>query len=642
MAEPTEQENIDAGMERLEELADSFDEELVERAGAAAFADRARRQPWLLAGVSDGMGLHVTVAAIEAGLMDQGVGVYYEPPALLKMDDDGNPVSPVHWARYQNALALEEFAEERGVDLTVLSSDILLAPQRGLKGDVKGDVPEFPQHVRDVFEEVRAEAPKSDAIFIDSVAFGKWISPREGEEPVEVPNVDFQGRIVSSEPKQYHPRGYQETLDTMGRNHGRLLEKFREFGWLGGDALTAFFTWAGGSQNVEVLEGIYGRGSLGDAKILAERDVVEFRLEHGLELGEHAIVRLPAFLSAALMAIPGGGLFGLVSRKTLQHYGVHRDIPELAARMLRRLFGTEWVRENPIAQVELDANESLYMSEISSRVEDAHREIEAYRREQPEEERDEPIPPEKSAELLEGYVPWNYQSVLGRFRPGEDSGETEAEYQVEETESPFRDHLRAPFAAATAAAYRRVVSLDESPEAGAKTVRDRFESDAGEAADAFAADSRADRVLRGHVRAERGTGTDERRIERTIHSADGELGTGVTTVSAEPAELDVPEWLGEPAGSALEGAETLSESTFAGEDTDGPLLRAISVVGFAEAEVLSSGRARGLEGRVEWTVNLAALADVEERLQTYTRRIDDRLVATVVDAGGTPVARLAF
>jgi len=640
MSEPTERENIEAGMERLERIAASFDEELLEAAAAAEFADRARRQPWLVAGVSDGMGLHVTVAAIESGLVEQGVGVYYEPPALLKTDDEGDPVSSVHWARYQNALALEVFAEERGVDLRVLSSDMLLAPQRGLKGDVKGDIPEFPDDVRESFEGMRGRAEISDAVFIDSVAFGKWICPREGEDSIEVPNVDFQGRIVSAETKKYHPRGYQETLDTMGRNHGRLLERLREFGWLGEEALTAFFTWAGGSQNVEVLDGIYGRGSLGDAKIIAERDVVEFRLEHGLELGEHAIVRLPAFLSAALMAIPGGGLFGLVSRKTLKEHGVHRDIPELAARMLRRLFGPEWVRRNPIAQIELDANESLHLSEIADRVAEAQKSIREYRRQQPEEERDEPIPTQKSAELLEGYVPWNYRSILGRFRPGEEAEGSRAEFEVDGSARELSDRLKAPVGSTTLAAFRRVTEVDPAVQRGVRSIRDRFEpAESGSGTGAWGRGR--DERLRGGVEIGGDGGGPERRIGRTVvDEGGGRIGSGETELSEEPAEFESLDWIGDPAGVSPQVSREDLEELTEGGSFDQPLVRAGAVVAFGEAALVASGRVGGGVSAVEWTVDLEALSDLRGGLGTYARRLDDALVATVVDERGEPVGRL--
>lgn len=423
------EQNIAAGMARLEALSASFERATVDQIAAMPHSSRVADQPWLLAGVSDGMGLHTTLAAIDAGVLKYGVGIYYEPEALLKLDDDGQPVSAVHFARYQNALALEKYARDRGVEFEVLFADIMMAPRRGLKGDIKEEAGEFPAEVKEAFERARAKAPRNDAIFVDSVAFGKWICPRDGHDPVAAPSVDFDGQIVATRTKSFHARGYQETLDTMGRNHAKLLDAMVEFGWLGPAALTAFFTWAGGSQNVDALEGVYGRGALGDAKIIAERDVVAFRLNHGLSHGAHAIVRLPAFLSAALMAIPGAGLFGLISRKVLSEHGVYWDMPELSAVMLQKLFGPSWVRENPISQIELDTAEILHMDEISEAVSQAHQRIADYRATQPEDARKQPIGVQKSLEILEGLVPANYPDILERFRPnlsGSDTSTTAA------------------------------------------------------------------------------------------------------------------------------------------------------------------------------------------------------------------------
>ena len=422
MNDAEKQRHVEAGLARLEEMSASFDRERIDGISDLLHFGRVTEQPWLIAGVSDGMGLHTTLAAIDSGVLRHGVGIYYEPPALLETDDDGTPVSPVHYARYQNALALEEYARRSGADFEVMFADIMMAPQRGLKGDIKGDPPPFPEDVASAFEKARALAPRKDAIFVDSVAFGKWISPREGDDKIEAPTLDFDGRVVHSKTKSYHARGYQETLDTMGRNHGRLLEAMADLGWFGPASLTAFFTWAGGSQHVQALKGVYGGGALGDAKMIAERDVTAFRMNHGLELGAHAVVRLPAFLSAALMAIPGAGLFGMISRKVLSERGFYWDMPDLSVMMLESLFGPEWVRENPISQIELDSAEVLFMDEIQATVEEAHRRVSEFRAGQPEDERTEPISLEQSQRLLEGLVPSDYIDILGRFRP--DIGES--------------------------------------------------------------------------------------------------------------------------------------------------------------------------------------------------------------------------
>ena len=641
MSEPTRRENIQAGMQRLEALSDKFDDELVEAAGDSAEADRLREQPWLIAGVSDGMGMHTTVAAIDAGLIEHAVGVYFEPPALLEYDE-GEPVSPVHYARYQNALALEEFADRREVDLEVLSSDILLAPQRGLKGDVKGDIPEFPDDVKEAMERAREKSPNEDAIFIDSVAFGKWICPREGEEPVQVPSVDNDGRVVTMETKSYHERGYQETLDTMGRNHGRLLDRMKEFGWFGPDALTAFFTWAGGSQNVEVLEGIYGRGSLGDAKMIAERDVVEFRLEHGLEHGEHAIVRLPAFLSSALMAIPGGGLFGLVSRQYLQERGVYRDMPELAARMLRRLTGTEWVRTNPIAQIELDSNEVMHMSEISDRVEKVHEEIEAYRQQQTEDDRRDPIPAEDSEDLLEGYVPWNYRQLLSRFRPDED--QEGREFHVDQSAPMLEENFVAPVAesltAALAAAEPDIA--EAASQVRPRWIRDEFEwvaDDVDPAIDALPAQ------MHGMVAAELADNSETLELRRAVYGHDGrQLGEGTTTIGFDgTVEFEKVDWLGEPAGAKLEIDGDAARSFLTGRPAGrSELFEAAALAGFAEASLLGSGRTDRVASELSWQMPLDLRPGNGTKLVTYARRDDETLSGRVVDGRGDSRLALSY
>lgn len=630
-----ETQQIEAGRARLDDIIRSFDDARLRQIREADYADRVRQQPWLVAGVSDGMGLHTILAAIEAGLLQQGVGVYYEPPTLLEREE-GEPVSPVHWARYQNALALEDYAAERGVDLTVLSADMILAPRRGLKGDPKGEPDPVPEEVREAFESARRQAECPDAVFIDSVAFGKWICPREGEEPVEVPNVDFEGRIVRAETKKYHPRGYQETLDTMGRNHGRLLERFREFGWFGSDSITTFFTWAGGSQHVEVLEGIYGRGSLGDAKIIAERDVAEFRLEHGTELGAHGIVRFPAFLSAALMAIPGGGLFGLVSRRLLEARSVHRDIPELASEMLVRLFGREWVRENPIAQIELDSAESLYMSDIAERVEEAHERIEDFRATQEPDARREPIDLETSRELLSGLVPRNYTSILSRFRPDEEDEETDSSaetrtFEIETSPLPTRTHV---WAEAGGALRTLLETCDLSEEPTRLEDESTFQVDP----------RRVARPLRGTVDIEElGDRNGRQRVtcRREIRDASGEpVAIGRTTLIYGSTTSDrTEETLGTPIGYRREfDAPFLREFTGSTGTTD-VFTHAVALTGFAEAAM----REAGLLGRIDegegWSVELNREPEPGDRLLTYVRA-DDELEASVVDDEGETLLTL--
>ena len=409
-------EDVQAGLARLHAVIDDLDPAALEAVRQAGHADAVREQPWLIAGCSDGMGLQTTLAAIEAGVLRRGVAVYHEPPSFLGRDAAGAPRSPVHYARYQNALALAALAEQRGVALEVISADLCLAPQRGLRGEVKGAVRPLPEPVVAAVEVARAASSVPDVVLLDSVAFAKWICPRaDAPEPIAVPSVAFDGSIVTMKTKPYHARGYAETLDTMGRNHAWLLDAARELGWLGERALTAFLTWAGGSQNVQLLEGIYGRGALGDAKVVAEEEVVRFRLTHGLTHGAHAVVRLPAFLSAALMGIPGGGLFGLVERRVLQDVGLQTTLGELAVGTLRGLLGTGWVRENPLAQIELDTAEVLHLGTIRDHLDAAHARIAAHR--ETLGSPDAVIPAAEAREVLAGLVPEDTAALLARFEP---------------------------------------------------------------------------------------------------------------------------------------------------------------------------------------------------------------------------------
>lgn len=362
---------MNTALTRLERIAASLDPRVIAEIRQMSAANAAAMQPWFIAGVSDGMGLHTAIAAIESGVMKRGVGVYWEPAHLLELTAEGLPVSPIHRARVEHANALVEFAQRRGVVFSTVFSNCILAPERDLKGQVKGGVAELPEDIVSALG-----VPTGDLIFINSVAFGKWMCPREGVEPRRAPVLGFDGSLSWGMGKPYHPRGYQETLDTMGRNHAWMLDDLRTRGYLGPKSLSAFFTWAGGSQRVSSLEGIYGKGALGDAKMLAEADIVRRRLEEGGRFGQHAVVRLPAFLSAALMGIPGGGFFGMISRRILEQNHCFEGMPELAGRMVREFFGTEWLSENPISQIELDHAECLYIETINAAVAEGTKRLE--------------------------------------------------------------------------------------------------------------------------------------------------------------------------------------------------------------------------------------------------------------------------
>ena len=173
--------------DRIERIAGDLDDSLLQRASTYSRGQTAATQPWLILGISDGMGLHTAIAAIKAGLLKYAVGVFWEPPHLLELQEDGTPVSPIHRARLENAEALKQYAEDHGAVFEILFENVILAPDRNLKGEIKTPPPGFPATIKTATDKVRALAPNKDVIFVNSVAFGQWISPREGEEAISVP-----------------------------------------------------------------------------------------------------------------------------------------------------------------------------------------------------------------------------------------------------------------------------------------------------------------------------------------------------------------------------------------------------------------------------------------------------------------------
>ena len=57
MNNPTENRHVRDGMRRLERISRSFDREQIDAIGELLHASRVAEQPWLIAGVSDGMGV---------------------------------------------------------------------------------------------------------------------------------------------------------------------------------------------------------------------------------------------------------------------------------------------------------------------------------------------------------------------------------------------------------------------------------------------------------------------------------------------------------------------------------------------------------------------------------------------------------
>lgn len=638
MSDRTERRDIDAGMARLKGITADLDQGMLATVSGFAAGEKASNQPWLIAGCSDGIGLQTTIAAIDAGVLRHGLGIYWEPPHFLELNDDGSPVSPVHYARYQNAMALPHYAAQKGASLVVQSANCIMAPKRGLKGEVKEPPAPFNAEIVKAFEPIRRAAPADDAIVINSVAFGKWICPREGHEPIEVPSVDFDGQIVATKTKAYHARGYQETLDTMGRNHGLLLDAVMELGWLGRDSLTAFFTWAGGSQNIDVLEGIYGRGALGDAKVIAEADTAAFRLKYGLDLGAHAIVRLPAFLSAALMGIPGGGLFGLISRHYLEERGCFDDMPTLASRMVRRLFGPEWARENPISQVELDMQECLHIEGIKSDVDEAYRRVAGHRSRQTESDRDEPIPVDQSRRLLDSLVPDDYVALLARFRPDLDaSSQPVSASQIASVSeiAQFSTGLSESSEVVSEAGHLRpdmplVMTL--------RHLADLVDPAKLEGLTVIGEDLVVHERLEGvefETEFEVRNGGDNLSIFRTMRAADGRsLAEGTLTMS-KASTLKAPSEIGSPIGFAMPIRQPL-ESLYASAQSE---MQRAALLSFAADQLRSDGLLDDA-GDLRLSARFGPYVEVGDTLRTFATRDTDAWLVTVLNSTDTPVLQL--
>lgn len=398
-----------SGGSRVREVLRQFNPEKLSLVRERSEAQGVSQQPWFIVGMSDGMGLRVALAALQSGILKKGVGVYYEPPILLEVEEDGTPISPVHFARQQNAKAVAEFANEQGADFEVIAADCVIANSPLLDKPLAGELTEK-------IEKCRQASAVPDLILIDSIAFSRWICPPEGVEPMKnIPSLDFEGRIHLQSMKPYRPEKYNETLNSMGRNHGALLRVALSRGWLGPRSVSTFPTWAGGSQEIRAIRGVYGGAVLGDAKTLAENELTQFRARNpAAEVGYHAVIRYPAFLSAALFGIPGGGLLGMVERKVLEEKGLYLGMEELAERTLLELFGPHWVKSNLLAQIQLDAAEITYLDEIALRLGKLFKRIQSYLEARPDSPL--PLPEEASRELLEGFVPANYRDLLAVYR----------------------------------------------------------------------------------------------------------------------------------------------------------------------------------------------------------------------------------
>ncbi|MDX1387061.1 MAG: hypothetical protein R3257_05680 [bacterium] len=394
---------VDAGRgyQMVEKALDTMDPQDLAR--LRKIAEQRPDQPWVMAGVSDGMGFQSTVALLASGMIRHGVGIFYEPPTLLKLG------SEVHQARLARVEGLRIMVDKLGVDFPIFYEDVVLPRW----GHPEGPKP-FPAAVMEGIEASQQKAAIPDINFVNSIAFARWISPSPGvEQRTGIPSVDLEGRVILMDMKPYREKQYEGTLDSMGRNHGVLLEALKER--FGPQSLSLFYTWAGGSQNFRILHGVYGGSSLGHAKEIGETDTVKFHLmsmAEQMSYGAHKVVRFPDFISHALFGIPGGGAFGLIAHHVLRNRSAYQGVPQLAARAFIEAFdGTHNLR-NPLAQIELDNQETAFMKDgIEPLLDQFYRNVARYRKEHPEWE-GKALDLETSRKLLGGLAAKDYLDHL--------------------------------------------------------------------------------------------------------------------------------------------------------------------------------------------------------------------------------------
>ncbi len=368
--------------------------------------------PIFIAGGSDGMGLQMASALLQAGARNLVV-LFYEPEPLLRRRE----VAPPLLARLANIEGLKCFARERNAALETIYQDFVLA--RSTHAD--GHLP-LPPSVVEALERATGRSSRPDLVFVNSIAFAPSISPNPGgERRMGIPSVNpLTGQVVMMDMDPYNERNYQAVLDNMGNNHGVALQALTPY--FGPDSLSFFFTWPGGSQRVSTMSGIYGGAVLGRAKVLGEQAALRYHLqsaEQNFARGHHKIVNLPSFKSLALARIPGGYLFGLAAQDVLSTRGVYLDMPQLAPRIYSEALGGQHVLENPAAAIDFASGETTYISEITQRIEELQRriseEMPAYRERHPDwDGRAFDLP--TSLRLLEGLVSEEFLTDI-RSRP---------------------------------------------------------------------------------------------------------------------------------------------------------------------------------------------------------------------------------
>jgi hypothetical protein len=344
-------------------------------------------------GVSSGNGLHSAIQEIAFAKLRRGIGVFFEPLMLVGTN------KPVQISALENVEGLRVLAAEHGVDYPLLYTDAVL-PQ----GDrtVRKLSPKYHAEL----QRQRADAQIPDIKITNSVAFSLHIGPLPGviASPY-VPSLNFMKEGLLEMVRLKEPndeKGRVGTLIPMGENIGAIWQEHQPY--YGPRSLSLMATWAGGSQNIEVLPGIYGGGYLGKGKQIGELATLEAHLASkakGYAQGHFKVVRLPAFNSRALWMIPGGPFMGLISKRVLDGAStpekpLYKDLTDLVPEVFYKINSGVHQREHPLAQIEVDAAENVYMPEIKQGLDSIYQRV---------------------ADELPGYRE-TYQSTLGQAWDG--------------------------------------------------------------------------------------------------------------------------------------------------------------------------------------------------------------------------------
>jgi len=307
------------------------------------------------------------------------------------------------------------------------------------------------------------------------------------------------------------------------------------------------------------------------------------------------------------------------------------------------MFGPSWIRENPISQIELDTAETLYIADISDRVVEAHRRIEAYWAQNPA-SRESAISLAESKRLLGGLASPHYEFLLRRFDPtfrSEDNTGTVELTRHNDNEIEFavsRDEVGGQ-------EFRPDLTLVRALEPLADILGARDSTQLAVYAEHLVVDpprweSAGD--LRCRVSWSNGGGQIHVR-RRYLDSAGIEVARGETTIGPRhehPSAKADPLLLGEAVGPRMPVRVPLHE-TYGGIEALRTVLQGPALIGFARDNLKAAGvfeeeSPRTWEARMDGTVALG------DHLLTYIRRESEGWLVTVVDEDSRPLLQMTL